>query len=37
MNCARSPQLADWSPLQGRDITICRDNDKPGEAELSVD
>jgi hypothetical protein len=32
MNGARSPQLADWSPLQGRDITICRDNDKPGEA-----
>jgi putative DNA primase/helicase len=32
MNGARSPQLADWSPLQGRGITICRDNDKPGEA-----
>ena len=32
MNGARSPQLADWSPLQGRDVTICRDNDMPGEA-----
>ena len=32
MNGAQSPQLADWSPLQGRDVTICRDNDKPGEA-----
>ena len=32
MNGARSPHEADWSPLQGRDITICRDNDKPGEA-----
>jgi hypothetical protein len=32
MNGARSPQLADWVPLQRRDITICRDNDKPGEA-----
>ena len=32
MNGARSPQLADWSPLRARDVTICRDNDKPGEA-----
>ena len=32
MNGAKSPQKADWSPLQGRDITLCRDNDKPGEA-----
>ena len=32
MNGARSPHKADWSPLQGRDVTICRDNDKPGEA-----
>ena len=32
MNGAKSPQKADWSPLQGRDVTICRDNDKPGEA-----
>jgi putative DNA primase/helicase len=32
MNGARSPQRADWSQLQGRDVTICRDNDKPGEA-----
>ena len=32
MNGAQSPHKADWSPLQGRDVTICRDNDKPGEA-----
>jgi putative DNA primase/helicase len=32
MNGARSPQLADWSPLQGRDITLCRDNDESGKA-----
>ena len=32
MNGARSPQLADWSPLRARDVTICGDNDKPGEA-----
>jgi putative DNA primase/helicase len=32
MNGARSPQLADWSPSQGRDITLCRDNDESGKA-----
>jgi hypothetical protein len=32
MNGAQSPHKADWSPLQGRDVTICRDNDMPGEA-----
>ena len=32
MNGAKSPHKADWSPLQGRDVTICRDNDMPGEA-----
>ena len=32
MNGAKSPQKADWSPLRARDVTICRDNDKPGEA-----
>ena len=32
MNGAKSPQKADWSPLRARDVTICGDNDKPGEA-----
>jgi putative DNA primase/helicase len=31
MNGAQSPHKANWSPLQGRDVTICRDNDRPGE------
>jgi putative DNA primase/helicase len=31
MNGAQSPHKADWNPLQGRDVTICRDNDRPGE------
>ena len=36
MNGARSPQLADWSPLRARDVTICGDNDKPGEAFVQI-
>src|ERR1700722_10057364 len=36
MNGARSPQLADWSPLHARDVTICGDNDKPGEAFVQI-
>jgi putative DNA primase/helicase len=32
MNGARSPHLADWRPLQGRGIIICRDNDGSGQA-----
>jgi putative DNA primase/helicase len=31
MNGAQSPRRADWKPLQGRGVTICRDNDKAGE------
>jgi hypothetical protein len=36
MNGARSPQRTDWSPLRARDVTICGDNDKPGEAFVQI-
>ena len=36
MNGARSPQLTDWSPLRARDVTVCGDNDKPGEAFVQI-
>jgi hypothetical protein len=36
MNGARSPQLADWSPLRAGEVTICGDNDKPGEAFVQI-
>ena len=36
MNGARSPHQADWSPLRARDVTICGDNDKPGEAFVQI-
>ena len=36
MNGARSPHKADWSPLRARDVTICGDNDKPGEAFVQI-
>jgi hypothetical protein len=31
MNGAESPHRADWNPLQGREITIWRDNDDAGK------
>lgn len=29
---ASNPHHTDFSPLKGRDVVICRDNDEPGEA-----
>lgn len=31
MNGAQSPRCADWSPLAGREVCICGDNDEPGQ------
>lgn len=29
---AKNPKHTDFSPVQGQDVVICRDNDEPGEA-----